>query len=206
MRVKMRLKTLFFYSMLPLAFSHAAIAQLSDVKQGLNSYIEAKHSESIELLEKVVNINSGTQNFAGATQIGEFFSEKFKALGMETQWIDGASWDRVGHLVAQKLNPNSSAPHLLLIGPLDTVFQIDSRFQSYQYLGDNIASELGITDIKGGDVIILQALAALSDQDLLDGMSMGAANHYTINETGDLESIRIQAQRTTVLIHRLSQN
>jgi glutamate carboxypeptidase len=182
MRVQMRLKTLFCYSMLPLAFTHAAIAQLSDVEQGLISYIDTKHSEAIELLEKVVNINSGTQNFAGVTQIGEIFSEKFKALGMETQWIDGASWDRAGHLVAQKLNPNSSAPHLLLIGHLDTVFQIDSPFQSYQYLGDNIASGPGIADMKGGDVIILQALAALNDQGLLDGMNI------TVYMTGDEES------------------
>lgn len=112
----MRLKTLFYYAMLPLAFTHTALAQLSEVEQRLNSYIDAQHSEAIQLLERVVNINSGTQNFAGVTQVGGIFSDKFKALGMETQWIDGASWDRAGHLVAQRLNPSSGAPHLLLIG------------------------------------------------------------------------------------------
>lgn len=182
----MRFKTLLCPCALPLAlslvFTHGAIAQLSDVEQGLNSYIDANHDEAIQLLEEVVNINSGTQNFAGVEKIGEIFSEKFQALGMETQWIDGASWDRSGHLVAQKLNPNSSAPHLLLIGHLDTVFQIDSPFQSYQYLGDNIASGPGIADMKGGDVIILQALSALNELGLLDSMNI------TVYMTGDEES------------------
>lgn len=40
----------------------------------------------------------------------------------------------------------------------------------------------------------------------IDGMGMGGANDHTINETGDLESMRVQAKRAAVLMHRLSQN
>lgn len=177
----MQLRTLFFYCGLSLC-AQTAVAQLSDIEQDLSRYIDANHAEAIQLLEDLVNINSGTQNFAGVAQIGEILGEKFEALGMETLWIDGSSWDRSGHLVAQRLNPNSNAPHLLLIGHLDTVFQIDSPFQTYQYLGDNIASGPGIADMKGGDVIILQAMSALNDQGLLDNMNI------TVYMTGDEES------------------
>lgn len=164
------------------ALSQGAIAQLTDTEQQLSDYIDVNHADAITLLENVVNINSGTQNFAGVAEVGAIFREKFEALGMETQWIDGADWDRSGHLVAQSLNPNSEAPHLLLIGHLDTVFQIDSPFQTYQYIGDNIASGPGIADMKGGDVIILQALSALHNLELLDQMNI------TVYMTGDEES------------------
>ncbi|MFK7865306.1 MAG: M20/M25/M40 family metallo-hydrolase [Pseudohongiellaceae bacterium] len=164
------------------ALNSCANAQLSDTEKKLSDYIDTHHSDAIALLEKVVNINSGTQNFAGVAQVGAIFRDEFDKLGMETEWIEGASWNRAGHLVAQNLTGNSSAPHLLLIGHLDTVFQSDSPFQSYQYLGDNIASGPGIADMKGGDVIILQALSALHDQGLLETMNV------TVYMTGDEES------------------
>jgi glutamate carboxypeptidase len=157
-------------------------AQLSPDEAKLARYIDDHHSEAIALLETVVNINSGTQNFAGVEAVGDVFAEQFAALGMATQWIDGSSWDRAGHLVATSLNSSSSAPHLLLIGHLDTVFQSDSPFQTYEYLGNNIAKGPGIADMKGGDVIILQALAALKSAGLLDTMNI------TVYMTGDEES------------------
>lgn len=169
-------------SLLALCLTSMATAQLNDVEQNLAIYIDDHHDEAITLLEEVVNINSGTQNFRGVEAVGDIFREKFNALDMDTQWIDGSSWDRAGHLVAQKLSAGSNAPHLLLIGHLDTVFQSDSPFQTYQYLGDNIASGPGVADMKGGDVIILQALSALDDQGLLDTMNI------TVYMTGDEES------------------
>lgn len=159
-----------------------ANAQLTTVEQALADYVDQHHEEAIELLVDVVNINSGTQNFDGVRQVGQIFRQRFDALGMETQWIDGSSWNRAGHLVASTNPANQQGPHLLLIGHLDTVFQGDSPFQAYAYLGDNIASGPGIADMKGGDVIILQALSALQDQGLLEQMKI------TVYMTGDEES------------------
>ena len=156
--------------------------QLSPDETKLARYIDDHHGEAIALLETVVNINSGTQNFAGVKAVGDIFAKEFAALGMDTQWIEGASWNRAGHLVATIFNSNSSAPHLLLIGHLDTVFQSDSPFQTYEYLGNNIAKGPGVADMKGGDVIILQALAALKFAGLLDSMNI------TVYMTGDEES------------------
>lgn len=159
-----------------------AVAQLSDLELNLADYIDAHHEEAIELLIEVVNINSGTQNFAGVAAVGQVFRERFDALGMNTQWIDGSAWNRAGHLVARTNPAQANGPHLLLIGHLDTVFQSDSPFQEYEYLGDYIAKGPGIADMKGGDVIILQALAALHDQGLLHDMAI------TVYLTGDEES------------------
>ena len=158
------------------------LGQLSTTEQDLAAYIDDHHDEAIALLAEVVNINSGTQNFAGVTAVGRVFQQRFDALGLQTQWIDGSAWNRAGHLRAQHLNPASESPHILLIGHLDTVFQSDSPFQRFTNLGNNIASGPGVADMKGGDVIILQALSALRELSLLDAMNI------TVFMTGDEES------------------
>ena len=157
-------------------------AQLSEVELSLADYVDEHHEQAIELLIEAVNINSGTQNFAGVEAVARLFRPHFDALGMDTEWIDGSSWNRAGHLVASIGDDSSSGPHLLLLGHLDTVFQSDSPFQQYEYLGDYIARGPGIADMKGGDVIILQALSALQQQGLLDDMRV------TVYLTGDEES------------------
>ncbi len=161
---------------------NAALSQLSAIEQGLRDYIDTHHEEAIELLIEIVNINSGTQNLAGVTEVGRILRQRFDGLDMDTEWIDGSAWNRAGHLVARNTKPNNSGPHILLIGHLDTVFQIDSPFQEYEYLGDYIAKGPGVADMKGGDIIILQALSALKDQGLLEQMNI------TVVMTGDEES------------------
>jgi len=66
-------------------------------------------------------------------EVGVLFRQEFDALGFETQWIDGTSWDRAGHLIARR---DGSGPRLLLIGHLDTVFEPSSPFQSFDREGD----------------------------------------------------------------------
>jgi glutamate carboxypeptidase len=131
------------------------------------------------LLERLVNINSGTMNFAGVRSVGDILRREFDALGFETRWVDGAPFGRAGHLVAER---TGTGPRILLIGHLDTVFEPTSPFQKYEKLTDTTARGPGIIDMKGGDVIILHALKALREASALDGMSI------TVVFTGDEES------------------
>jgi len=130
------------------------------------------------LLEQVVNINSGTMNFDGVKKIGDIFRKEFAALGFETRWVDGTAFERSGHLVAEH---RGTGPRLLLIGHLDTVFEADSPFQRFQIIDDSTASGPGIGDMKGGDVIIVQALVALHEVGVLKNMNI------TVVMTGDEE-------------------
>lgn len=150
---------------------------LSDVEQRIAREVDASAAEAIDLLERAVNINSGSMNFAGVREVGVLFRREFDALGFETQWIDGASWDRAGHLAARR---DGSGPRLLLIGHLDTVFEPSSPFQSFDREGDR-ARGPGVVDMKGGDVVIVHALKALAASGELAEMSL------TIVMTGDEE-------------------
>ena len=95
--------------------------------------------------------------------------QEFDALGFKTSWVDGTSFKRAGHLIAE--HPGKG-PRILLVGHLDTVFEPDSPFQTFQRIDDRTAKGPGVIDMKGGDVIILAALKALKAAGALNDMNL----------------------------------
>jgi glutamate carboxypeptidase len=161
------------------ALSVTAMAQTTpNAERAIVSYIDAHNAQALTLLERVVNINSGTHNIAGVRAVGAIFQLEFDRLGFKTTWVDGASWGRAGHLVAEHPGRGSK---ILLIGHLDTVFEPDSPFQKFQRIDDKTAKGPGVIDMKGGDVIIVAALGALKSLGALDAMNV------TVVMTGDEE-------------------
>ena len=146
------------------------IAQLDKTEKKLIRSIDQTHDEHVALLKEIVNMNSGTMNFEGVKKVGLRLKEEFNKLDMQTAWIPGDSFNRAGHLVAE--STGNKGPKLLLIGHLDTVFEPDSPFQSYEMVNDSIMKGPGVADMKGGDVIILMALRALKEAKLLDKMQI----------------------------------
>lgn len=142
---------------------------LSKTERTLARHATAGQAEAIALLERLVNINSGTQNHAGVREVGRILRAEFDALGFTTRWEDGAAFGRAGHLVAEH---TGVGPRVLLIGHLDTVFEPDSPFQRWEKLSDSTARGPGSTDMKGGDVIMLHALKALKAAGQLERMSI----------------------------------
>ena len=142
---------------------------LTPDERALASFIDAHNGESLALLERVVNINSGTQNFEGVRDVGSVFSAELAKLGFATRWIDGAPFKRAGHLVAE--HPGSG-PRILLIGHLDTVFEKDSPFQQFERVDDRNTRGPGIIDMKGGDVVMIGALKALQSTGALKTMNV----------------------------------
>jgi glutamate carboxypeptidase len=150
---------------------------LSADERRLGEFIDTDNTAALALLERVVNINSGTQNFEGVREVGKAFAAEFAAIGFETRWVDGTPFKRAGHLVAEHKGPG---PKLLLIGHLDTVFEKDSPFQKVAREG-RYAKGPGIIDMKGGNVVMLQALKALRSIGALKSM------HVVVVLTGDEE-------------------
>ncbi len=153
--------------------------KLSATETLMVNAIDANYANAHALLEQAVNINSGSLNIAGVKQVGEVFMQEFSALGFNTRWEDGALWNRAGHLIAEHGNKGT---HFLMIGHLDTVFEKDSPFQKYQRSSETSATGPGIVDMKGGDVIILEALRALESAGILDEITV------TVVLIGDEES------------------
>lgn len=145
--------------------------QLSKLEKRIIKSVDANNPSAIKLWEEVVNINSGTMNFEGVQKVGQVFKEKFDALGFTTRWVDGKPFNRAGHLIAEHKG-KAGGRTVLLIGHLDTVFELSSPFQGFKWLNDSTVHGPGVGDMKGGDVIIVQALQALKDVDALKDMNI----------------------------------
>jgi glutamate carboxypeptidase len=152
---------------------------VAPVEADIITAVDERAAEAVDLLERLVNINSGTMNFAGVREVGDVLLAEFDALGFETEWIDGTPFERAGHLVARRRG--TQGPHLLLIGHLDTVFEPSSPFQRFTLGADSVATGPGVGDMKGGNVVIVSALKALRAAGRLDEMTI------TVVMTGDEE-------------------
>jgi glutamate carboxypeptidase len=137
------------------------------------AYVDEHNDEAIALLERVVNMNSGTMSFDGVRAVGDVFAKEFRALGFETRWIPMDSVHRAGHLFAER--KGTSKKRVLLIGHLDTVFEKESPFQRFERVSPTVAKGPGTVDMKGGDIAILYALKALAGAGALDRASIVVA-------------------------------
>lgn len=160
----------FLFGLSMLMISSLSLAQTDQTEQKLVQWIDEYNSEGLALLKKLININSGTMNFEGVRQVGEVLMPQFEALGMEVKFTDGAAYNRAGHLIAKI--EGGKGPKIMMIGHLDTVFEPDSPFQTWEQIDNNTLKGPGVADMKGGDVIILQALKALHAQGLLQNMNI----------------------------------
>jgi len=146
-------------------------AQISEIEERMVDHIDAINNEGLELLIESVNINSGTMNIDGVKDVADHLIPHFEAIGFKTWFESGAEWNRAGHLMAEHI-ANEDAPKILLIGHLDTVFEPDSPFQTFEMVNDTTAKGPGIADMKGGNIIMLQALRALNEVGALEQMNI----------------------------------
>lgn len=164
--------------------------KLSRAEKKIVSKVKSYDNEAIDFLEKVVNINSGSLNIDGVKEVGGVFSQEFDQIGFQTEWIDmPIEMNRAGHLFAS-IN-GTKGKKLLLIGHLDTVFEENSPFQTF-VRKDSIAYGPGANDMKGGDVVMLYALKALYDLQLLEDANITVALIGDEESTGSPLSIARQ--------------
>jgi glutamate carboxypeptidase len=168
--------------------SNLAGAQaLSPVEQQIVAAIKAHTPESVALLEQAARINSGTLNLPGVRAVGALFRQQFDELGFKTEWIAmPAEMGRAGHLVATR--SGTKGKRLLLLGHLDTVFEADSKTPLWQPDGDFVRGQ-GVSDMKGGDVAIIEALRALKQVGALEDTTISVMFTGDEEEAGNPKSI-----------------
>ena len=142
-----------------LSFSAPATSQLSATEQRMVAIVEAEQERTVAMLEKWVNQNSGTMNFAGVQAVGDMLRDELQPLGFKVEWIDISAANRAGHILARHKG-KGRGKRLLLIGHLDTVFEPDSPFRRWNREG-NLGHGPGAGDDKGGMAVIIAALRAM---------------------------------------------
>lgn len=153
---------------------------LSPQEEQIVAAVRAQFGDAVALLERTVNINSGTLNAAGVRRVAEVMQPDFERLGFDVRLSQVEGAGRGPHLIAER--KGSQGQKLLVIGHLDTVFEEDSPFQSFERIDSATARGPGVADMKGGNIAILYSLAALHTAGALDGTNI------TVVLTGDEEA------------------
>ena len=130
---------------------------LSPVETRIAAEVDASRDRDIALLQKLVDQNSGTRNFEGVRAVATMMQAELEPLGFTVRWVPQPETGRAGHLLAEH---KGRGKHILLIGHMDTVFEKDSPFQKMVRRGDTVEGP-GVSDMKGGLVIMVSALRAM---------------------------------------------
>lgn len=136
----------------------------------LIAYIDSKEREMFGLLEKIVNMDSGSFDKDGVDRVGAMLAERLAALGFAVKRIPQK--EHGDHLIGHK--PGTGEKRILLLGHMDTVFPMGTaRSRPFRVEGGR-AYGPGVLDMKGGIVCLLYALEALKavGRASLDRMTM----------------------------------
>lgn len=135
------------------------------------NWIDNQHDEMIKLLISWASINSHSDNLLGLVNMQSALQAAFASLEAPIQIVSlppRTSINHLGHLVEKPqgnvllIKKRPEAPiQVLLGGHFDTVYPADCPFQLVEKPHDDTMRGPGVTDMKGGIVILLKALEAL---------------------------------------------
>jgi len=110
----------------------------------------------LEDLQKIIEINSYTQNKDGVDRVGLLFDAWLEPLGFNAEIHQR---ETIGNHRHYKSTHTQNSKKLLLLGHLDTVFP-EGKFEKYTEDEEWIYGP-GVCDMKGGNIVLLEALKEL---------------------------------------------
>src|SRR5690606_23485929 len=121
------------------------------------TWLQAHEQEMLELLEQVVNIDSGSYNKAGVDQVCEIFRQHLETAGISTTVFP---LDQYGNCLLAEVpgSAGADAPHVLLLGHMDTVFPDGTVAQRPYRVENGVAYGPGVADMKAG--LVMNAFVA----------------------------------------------
>jgi glutamate carboxypeptidase len=122
---------------------------------------QAARSAQLQLLEQVVNIDSGTGDVEGGRRVAGVLTPRLKALGMSVESVPAEAPGLPENTVATL--PGRGKTRILMIGHIDTVFEPGTAERRPYRTDDKRAYGPGVGDEKGGVVEGLYALQILHD-------------------------------------------
>jgi glutamate carboxypeptidase len=128
----------------------------------LRAAVEARHPRYLAELEELVNIDCGSYTPAGVNRVADFVAEALAELGASIERTPHTADPEevaLGDLVVGRIK--GSGPRLLLIGHMDTVFPEGTAAARPFRIDADRALGPGASDMKGGLLAGLHAVAAL---------------------------------------------
>lgn len=125
----------------------------------IRMFLADNQKEMFSLLEKMVLIQTGSENKQGLDRLARLIGDWLTELGMD---IVIHSQENLGDNLLASTNKAGEKNNILLIGHMDTVFPEYTDFNWYREDGEK-AYGPGVADMKGGLVVGMFALAALAE-------------------------------------------
>jgi glutamate carboxypeptidase len=174
-----------------------------DVQSALSG-IDARQQQMVDTVLAWSRVNSGSRNLDGLDEMERLILDAFKVLSPEVELIDledGEAVNEAGEVVAVKSGRTirlfkrpTANRKVLMTGHTDTVFALDHKFQEPVWLDDNTINGPGVADMKGGIIVILNALMAFEETALAQNVGWEILLSPD-EETGSLASAKILAER-----------
>jgi glutamate carboxypeptidase len=120
------------------------------------SWLSTQRDAMLGLMEKVVNIDSGSYDKAGVDAVGEAFAEFFSEHGVEVERVPR---DVSGDIFRARIAGPGNAP-IVMMGHRDTVFPKGEAGRRPFTIRDGRAYGPGVVDMKGGLVLNAFVLVA----------------------------------------------
>ena len=133
--------------------------------EALLGHLHRRLPDALDLLRRMVEINSWTENRDGVQRVGRLTAAAFAPLGFEAEWIPSRNPAWGDHLVMTR--PGRTPRSVAMVSHLDTVFPPEEEERNqfrWSVEGDRLFGP-GTHDIKGGTVmmwLVLDALKALA--------------------------------------------
>ncbi len=142
----------------------------SELLTALN-WLDTCQPEMVAHIERLCNINSGTQNLSGIAEVQRQLESLYQCLGGELSYHDSQPLSHVNDAGNLDLTPLGRTmvfskhiavrPRALLCIHCDTVYDQQHPFQACRWLDSQRLNGPGVIDAKGGLIVMLYALRAL---------------------------------------------
>ncbi|MCJ9429727.1 hydrolase [Kordiimonas marina] len=173
------------------------------IQDALNS-LDARQDDMVATVQTWSRINSGSRNLEGLAKMEAEILKAFEPLGAEIELIDLADTEMVdeagvpvsvknGRMIRLFKRPSANR-RVLMTGHTDTVFPKDSAFQQPVWLDDGRLNGPGVADMKGGVLVMLNALKAFEATDMAPSVGWEVLLSPD-EETGSLASAPILMER-----------
>ena len=158
-----------------LIFALYAGNTLAAANEAIVALAKKEQPGMLQTMKELVEIESGSADYAGLEKIANLLADKLKALGAKTELLDAGpeiykmfdTPEKIGRMVRATFT-GTGTRKILLIAHMDTVYPLGMLSgQPFKIEGDR-AYGLGIADDKQGIALILHTLSMLRSLNLRD--------------------------------------
>lgn len=174
------------------------------------AWLDSQHEQMCELVEAWANINSWSRNVTGLEAMLSVLTREFETLGGESETVD-VSLEPIhtvegdesvaGRGKALQIRKRSTAAvRVFLSCHMDTVYAPDHPFQKAERMDANTLRGPGVTDAKGGLVVMLHALKAFERSPWADnlGWEVLISPDEEIGSPGSAQLLETAAERNHI--------